>query len=678
MQRQRSQRTPEEKERDRERDRQRKSKTPVTSQPAVQDPSGLYLPPVGRKRIGKRWNGVIGEWVDEQLPITADEQERTSQLNAERVVKQQAQTTLGQLRTAVLACESVGMVAQRVESPAELQDALASLHPKEPKKISVAKAAFAFRGAARREEALTQQFNRQKAKLPPSKQVELPSLANPDRNSTSAKLSEVPAVALATCINAAAHGERALAAQKPVDAGRAFGHALQLCPPVFAHDSNDRLAAENALVASKATALYDTQELEQAERALRGALEQERQRVTMSKAELLGVRLEARLSCSAAASVARDQSPAKSVASIAWRLAEVLEAQGRMQSCDVLSRHQHPSFVALMARACAYGMRAIDPNHLDDPVEIAHNVAEVLTAAAYEDVNLTLNMLGRAVTLPPLPPLPPIPPIPDDNANPPLREAAELLRCVCRALESSLDETVEAPWKKPSRGRFGRNSPIFETETVSRVDGVEGLHRSCLDEATAHLVHILHAAGKPGEAEDIMYRQPGGYSDTAVYRKLRRDRLRLQSGRRRGYSVAAWLALSQQTRREELLADRANHPPDPWGYTDDGTPAHKQTRCFINRRLSWERPSFLKSKGWELTQDYGGGSSEEDEPSTAHDDDNERRAAVNDRTLDLVRMRHRSGPDAASLHRRLLWRRLGALDVHPAKVPSSFELNRAP
>ena len=102
MQRQRSQRTPEEKERDRERDRQRKSKTPVSSRPAVQDPSGLYLPPVGRKRIGKRWNGVIGEWVDEQLPITADEQERTSQLNAERVVKQQAQTTLGQLRTAVL------------------------------------------------------------------------------------------------------------------------------------------------------------------------------------------------------------------------------------------------------------------------------------------------------------------------------------------------------------------------------------------------------------------------------------------------------------------------------------------------------------------------------------------------------------------------------------------------
>ena len=109
-------------------------------------------------------------------------------------------------------------------------------------------------GAATREQALTQQFALCKARLSPSKQVELPGLANPDRSSTRAKLSEIPAVALATYSNAAAHGERALAAQKPVEVGRALGHALQLCPRVFAHDIDDRLAAENALVASKATA----------------------------------------------------------------------------------------------------------------------------------------------------------------------------------------------------------------------------------------------------------------------------------------------------------------------------------------------------------------------------------------------------------------------------------------
>ena len=127
-----------------------------------------------------------------------------------------------------------------------------------------------------------------------------------------------------------------------------------------------------------------------------------------------------------------------------------------MQSCDVLPRHRHPSFVARMARACEYGMRAINPDHVEDPQEpsvvqdIAHNVADMLTAAAYVDVDLSLNMLGRAVTLPPLPSLTPIPPIPDDNANLPLREAAELLESVCRALEDSLNTTVDAPWKRPS------------------------------------------------------------------------------------------------------------------------------------------------------------------------------------------------------------------------------------
>ena len=65
VQRQRSQRTPEEKERQR--------KTPVTARPA-RDSSGLYLHPAGRKRIGQRWSGMTGEWVEERLPIMAAEQ----------------------------------------------------------------------------------------------------------------------------------------------------------------------------------------------------------------------------------------------------------------------------------------------------------------------------------------------------------------------------------------------------------------------------------------------------------------------------------------------------------------------------------------------------------------------------------------------------------------------------